>query len=76
MKIIIKENGKKFSIRLPLFLIKSKTIQKAIAKNSNSQMREFIIVSYKELKKFIKENGHFVFLDVRESGGTVVKIVL
>lgn len=76
MKIIIKENGKKFSIRLPLFLIKSKTIQKAIAKNSNSQMRGFIIVSYKELKKFIKENGHFVFLDVRESDGIAVKIVL
>lgn len=76
MKIIIKDDGKKFSIRLPLFLIKSKTIQKAITKNSNSQMREFIKSSYKELKRFIKDNGHFVFLDVRESSGTGVKIVL
>lgn len=76
MKIIIKADSKKYSIKLPLFLIKSKIVQKAIVKYSNNQIREFIKLTYKEIKKFIKENGHFVFISFKEKDGMLVKIVL
>lgn len=76
MKIIIKEDSKKYSIHLPLFLIKSKIVQKSIVKYSNNKISEFIKLSYKELKKFIKENGHFVFISFKEENGVFVKIVL
>lgn len=78
MKIVIRsEDSKKLVLRFPLVFIKSRLFLKII-----SLSEEHIVVSdiikkaYKELKKFIRENGHFVLINVISSDGTKVKVVV
>lgn len=83
MRIIIKENGKKvFNLRLPLSLLKSKFITKAIAKKSNGvhintkELSKIVPNLYKEIKKYIKLHGHFYLVEIKSHDGSEVTIRL
>ena len=83
MRIIIKENGKKvFNLRLPLSLLKSKFITKAIAKKSNGvhintkELSKIAPNLYKEIRKYIKQHGHFNLVEIKSHDGSEVTIKL
>lgn len=90
MKIIISNNNeRKFYILLPSFLIKSKLISKCIYKKSSNntnnadndldikyeQVHLYIKNIYKHLKKYIKENGHFTLIEIKNANNNI-KIIL
>lgn len=82
-----KERFKKFSISLPSSLIKTKFFWKQVYKDEETkelteeakiEYEKAIRASkkvYKEIRKFVKENGHFVLLEVL-SANYCVKIIL
>lgn len=83
MRIIIKENGKKvFNLRLPLSLLKSKFITKAIAKKSNGvnintkELSKIAPNLYKEIRKYIKQHGHFNLVEIKSHDDSEVTIKL
>lgn len=83
MRIIIKENGKKvFNLRLPLSLLKSKFITKAIAKKCNGvhintkELSKIAPNLYKEIRKYIKQHGHFNLVEIKSHDGSEVSIKL
>ena len=71
MKLIIKINQKeifnRFIIYLPTALIKSKLFWSFAFKNQKDSDNQIIIVKkvYKELKKYIREYGHFNLIEVK-----------
>ena len=78
MKLHIKER-ESFEIKLwlPTSLLKSKLIIRCIKKHAGKDVQAFITalpILYKELKKYIKKNGHFVLVDVEGSDGYKVFI--
>lgn len=79
MKILVfnKEDNKIFKIYLPLFLLKSKFINKLIIKNVNNDNVSNLlvnIISYKNIKHYIKLNGHFNLIEIYSSAGDIIKI--
>lgn len=73
MKLIVKQKGH-IGIRLwlPNKLIFSKKVLKLIG---NELSKEEINVLYDCLKDFVKNNGHFVFLEVKsKSDNSYIKI--
>lgn len=83
MKIIIKDSDSKHSLylMLPNSMIKWKWIYSLITKNSKPEERDKIINIrnhsqriYKAIKNYIKYNGHFVLVDIKDSDGSRVKI--
>ena len=74
MKIKVLNEGKKIYLFLPLFFIKFKIIRNSIPEEYK-EYRDILPVIYKELRKYVKENGHFTFVEV-ESNDTYVKIVI
>lgn len=89
MKIYIRynEDGKNHTIRLwlPLFILKQKWIYRAVSKNTDNKnitldndglnkLVDISSIAYKDLKKFIKENGHFNLVEVDATDGTKVVI--
>lgn len=86
MKIVIKtgndkiDKKRRITLVLPTFLIKSKIICKVISNNVDSEdeylkIRYIIKTTYKELRKYIKENGHFKLLEVKSDDGDVTIIL-
>lgn len=78
------EKFKKISILLPTSLIKTKMFWKQVYKNNTldkDDVEEYIksLVTYKkiykQIKKYVKANGHFVLLEVI-SNNYCVKIIL
>ena len=80
MKIIIKRNSKKkLTFHVPLVLMKSKSFLLMIAKKANENHKKnikLITTSYKDVKKYIKSNGHFTLLEVDSDQGDKVKIII
>ena len=80
MKIIIKRNSKKkLTFRVPLVLMKSKSFLLMISKNINEDDKKnikLITTLYKDVKKYIKSNGHFTLLEVDSDQGDKVKIII
>lgn len=77
MKITIQEHdGKKLSLLLPTFLLKSKLVTKFISKYSDDSKIILDITPkiYKILKQYIRENGHFVLVDIISNEGDKVYI--
>lgn len=81
------EKFKRFSISLPTALIKTKLFWKQVYKNEKTnKLTEETKIEYKktiktckkiykEIRKYVKEKGHFVLLEVL-SNNYCVKIVL
>lgn len=61
--IICSENGKK-KRWIPTCLIKGKLATHFLEKEEKGQFEAFILPFYKELKKYIKENGHFTLVEI------------
>ena len=80
MKIIIKRNSKKkLTFHVPLVLMKSKSFLLMISKNINEDDKKNIKIIptlYKDVKKYIKSNGHFTLLEVDSNQGDKVKIII
>lgn len=79
MRIKIKENdGFGLNLWLPTSLLKSKFILSLINKHcDNENIKIYIPLIpklYKSFKKYIKENGHFVLIDITSSDGDKVYI--
>jgi polyphosphate kinase len=80
MKIKIKTDDVKFTIRLPLATIKTKFFWKMISDNEygidEEESHHFACMIYKELKKFRKKYGGFVLLDINTEEGELVQIIV
>ncbi len=78
MKLYIKEDkGHELKLWLPTSLLKSKFIIRNIKRYGSTDIEPFmdlLPMLYKVLKKYIKQNGHFVLLDIKSSDGDEVII--
>ncbi|MCR5079700.1 MAG: hypothetical protein K6B65_07280 [Bacilli bacterium] len=81
MKIYVKENERRLPLVLffPLFFFKTGFVSRAIAKYAEldidpKELKTNIRVAYKGLKAFIKENGHFNLVEVRQKDGGIILI--
>ena len=79
MKIKVKPNEGKITFRLwlPTSILKSKFITKQLlkyCKGTNIDFSHIMPVLYKSFKKYIKENGHFILIDVVSSEGDKVVV--
>lgn len=78
MKIqIISNEGYKLRLRLPTALLKSKIIRKTFSKYGNFGFVSFMDLSplfYKNLKKYVKQHGHFNLVEIESSDGDKVII--
>ena len=82
MRIYIKSNdGHGIKLWFPTSLLKSKFVLNYIIKlNSNKEdinidiepLMESLPIIYKNLKKYIKEQGHFTLLEVSSGGNEVL----
>ena len=66
MKIAIFGERFHFKMHVPIFFIKSKIFLKAIHADISS---ETMRVCYKEIKRYVKQNGHFKFVDIEAANG-------
>lgn len=70
MKIIINSEDKKIKLIIPLSVMKWKVVYKNMLKNSEMTKKDKEILEkkipllIKTVKKYIKENGHFTFVEV------------
>lgn len=78
MRIKVKPaEGRGINLWLPTSLLKSKFIVSIIKKNIDNKTKiylDMIPQIYKSLKKYIKQNGHFILVDVDSSDGDKVLI--
>lgn len=80
--VISKELKRPIRLRLPNSLLKSRWLWKTIRKNNKDNDFDFILMEkiirdgYKELKKFIKTNGHFTLVEVIDGDGEIVRIII
>ena len=87
MKVLIKENNKtRISILIPLFVLKSKLLSKALLRridqdqvkeqNVHKELVKMGPILYKEIKKAIKTHGHINIVEVtsKEGDKVIVKI--
>ena len=79
ISIITKDRPKKMVFHLPLFLIKAKFVSKMICKYTQLDeeiynLQQKIKSCYKQLKHFIRINGHFNIVEVYDNDGDIVII--
>ena len=77
MKIYIKNNdGFNLKLWLPTSFLKRKFMMKFITQNADisEQINALLPRFYNELKKFIKQNGHFTLVDITSADGEKVMI--
>lgn len=77
MKLIIKPDGFNIKLWLPTSLLKSKFIIKRIIKHcgdDNEQLMNSLPIIYKSLKEYIRENGHFILIEIQSFDGDLVQI--
>lgn len=72
IKVIDKEDNFKFTFHFPLFFIKIGFKRIDEFKDKDIDVNEL----YKKLKKFKKEYGHFVLVEVKAADGSYVKITI
>ena len=81
VKIIDKTNDNKdINIKLPMGIINTNLFWKFIIKHTDEKykikgIRKVSKELFKNIKKYIKHNGHFCFLEI-ESTEAIVKIIL
>lgn len=69
MRILITAGDKKIKLIFPLFI--AKWALPFVNYEEINLLKPLIKKSYKVLKKYIKENGHFVLLEVESSDSSV-----
>ena len=83
MKVTLLDNNlnKKITILLPSAMIKTKFFWKQVYKSKSVEMRmnyknnKIYKHIYKQTKKYIKQNGHFVFMEVVSSNYSIKVII-
>lgn len=79
---ISKELKRPIRLILPNSLLKSRWLWKKIKENNKNNdfdialMEKVVRNGYKELKKFIKVNGHFTLIEVVDIDGEIVRIII
>lgn len=71
IKIQSKENNYKLVIFLPTSLIKTKIFWSFINNESIKEAYHLARITYKLLKNYIKENGHFTLVDIQSENGLI-----
>ena len=82
MRIIVrnkKERPRFLALFLPLWAVKLKLVSKALAKNKDiamdaDELHKTIKSAYKEIKRYVRKNGHFYLVKVDTHDGTHVRI--
>ena len=73
------EDGPNFSIPVPLFLAGSPTILNMMSHYGGSEAAKYAPIARelaRELRRYVRTNGHFTLVDVESSDGTYVKITV
>ena len=73
------DDGPNFSIPIPLSLAGSRMILKLASKYGGSEVNKYAPMAHgmvRELRRYVRENGHFTMVDVESADGTVVKITI
>ena len=74
MKVQIKsKNHKEFNIYLPLFMLK--VLLSLVRSDEIDRFSPLIRLVLKDVKRYVRENGHFEFMEI-ESEGNRVKIIV
>ena len=71
------QDGPNLSIPVPLSLAGSKLLLSLAAKNGDQQAAEyapFAADMVRELREYVRRNGHFMLVDVECQNGDIVKI--
>lgn len=74
--MVIKISGESHKLKfwIPTRLIKLKFVYKQIFKDSNLNAYNIGKLIYKELRKYIKNFGHFTLVDIISDDGTKITI--
>ncbi len=75
MKIIIKDLKENINIKVRIPLFVSKIILRFLNFKELKTIKPYFTDFYKIIKKHVKENGHFVLVDV-ETSVAMVKIII
>lgn len=76
MKLKIRSESKNLTLWLPTFILKMKFLRRFVNDEKTRKFLECMPKVYKELKKYIKSQGHFVLVDVMSSDGEGVQIIV
>ena len=82
MRIIVKNKNERphfLALFFPLWMVKLKVVSKGLAKNKDialdaDELHKTIKSAYREIKKYVRENGHFDLVKVDSHDGTHVRI--
>jgi len=80
--IISKDLKRPIRLRLPMSLLKSRLAWQSLIKNNKDNNFDFKLMykvikkGYKELKKYVKTNGHFTLVNIVDSEGNLVRIII
>lgn len=78
MKIRIRdEEGRRFTIPLPLFMIKSRLFWAMIEKQAGEDAVDQLPLAraaFSELSDYVHVHGHFVLVDLQSADGSSVKV--
>ena len=71
--------GPKINLPLPLVMIKSRLIWRIAAGHSDEDIAQFYPIAreiYDALTEYVRRHGHFVLVDVQQTDGTHVKVII
>ena len=71
------QDGPNLSLPVPLSLVGSKLLLGLAAKNGDPQTAEYAPYAadiVRELREYVRRNGHFMLVDVERQNGDIVKI--
>lgn len=71
------QDGPNLSFPVPLSLVGSKLLLGFVAKNGDPQAAEYAPYAadiVRELREYVRRNGHFMLVDVERQNGDIVKI--
>ncbi len=71
------QDGPNLSFPVPLSLVGSKLLLGLVAKNGDPQAAEYAPYAadiVRELREYVRRNGHFMLVDVECQNGDIIKI--
>lgn len=76
IKVVDKKENRRLTLYLSTSIVKLKLTWKIISKKSKEAYKYYPLVKecYGILKRYIKENGHFIFVEVSSNSGDRVII--
>jgi hypothetical protein len=76
---IRQQDGPNISLPLPLSVAGARLLMKIAVKHGGPEAEQYAPLAadmVRELKRFVRRNGHFTMVDVTDHGGTMVKITV